>query len=30
MIKKAIGTYQPIAIMGQAMRLIDPASEPRN
>jgi hypothetical protein len=30
MIKKAIGTYQPIAIMGQALRLIDPGSVPKN
>jgi hypothetical protein len=29
-IKKAIGTYQPTAIMGQAFRLLDPASEPKN
>jgi hypothetical protein len=29
MLKKAIGTYQPIAIMGQAIRLIDPASAPK-
>jgi hypothetical protein len=29
-IKKAIGTYQPIAIMGQALRLIDPTSVPKN
>jgi hypothetical protein len=29
-IKKAIGTYQPIAIMGQALRLMDPASAPSN
>lgn len=30
MIKKAIGTYQPTAIMGQAFRLLDPASAPKN
>jgi hypothetical protein len=29
-LKKAIGTYQPTAIMGQAFRLIDPASMPKN
>jgi hypothetical protein len=29
-IKKAIGTYQPIAIMGQAFRLLDPDSVPKN
>ena len=29
-IKKAIGTYQPVAVMGQAFRLLDPASEPKN
>jgi hypothetical protein len=29
LVKKAIGTYQPIAIMGQAIRLIDPASAPK-
>jgi hypothetical protein len=30
MIKKAVGTYQSTAIMGQALRLIDPASGPKN
>lgn len=30
MIKKAIGTYEPIAIMGQAIILLDPASVPKN
>jgi hypothetical protein len=29
-IKRAVGTYQPTAIMGQSLLLLDPASAPKN